>query len=447
MDATRFSLASAGLLATLLAAGCGDDAPADADAQPIDGSIGIDGEVADARLVDATPLLDSIQPTCAPVNGTTLTTEIVADDLDDPVLVTAPPGDGRLFVVEQPGRIRIIKDGALLETPFLDLSDEDEDPVNALGNEQGLLGLAFHPSYAANGRYFVYYTAKSPSGALVIAEYHVSANPDISETSEERLLAVPHSSNSNHNGGTIEFGPNDGFLYAGTGDGGSGGDPPDNAENNTRLLGKMLRIDVDQPGTPEKPYGIPASNPFADSEDGPGDPRPEIWAIGVRNPYRFTFDTNGDLYIGDVGQDAREEIDVQPANSEGGENYGWDIWEGNFCHEAPAGAGGVCPTAGYTEPVTTLTHLPQGQGGPCAITGGAVYRGACFPDIEGWYFYTDYCEPILRTFTWDGDADDDRELDGVDLGGSVTSLHTDALGEIYLTNRGGSVRHLVVEAN
>ena len=244
----------------------------------------------------------------------------IASGLTSPVFIThAGDGSGRLFVVEQPGRIRIIKNGTLLATPFLDIHT-----LVRSGGEQGLLALAFHPSYRTNGKFYVAYTAPRNGDAtgsvLTLEQFSVSANPDqANPNSGAIVLTIDHPVNSNHNGGTLAFGA-DGYLYWSTGDGGSGGDPPNNAQNLSRLLGKILRLDVNS----GSPYGIPSSNPFFSNPDP--SIRKEIWAYGLRNPWRISFDRlTHDLYIGDVGQSTREEIDVQPASSTGGENYGWRV--------------------------------------------------------------------------------------------------------------------------
>src|SRR5688572_30253196 len=277
-----------------------------------DGGVAKDTPQIDASNIDARPAADAAVATCTPQSGTNLALQPVATGLSSPVFLTAPPGDARLFIVEQPGRIRIVKDGTLLETPFLDI----RGPVRSTGDEEGLLGLAFHPDYAQNGRFFVYYTADSPNGDNLVAEYTVGANPDVADTAEERLITFAHPGEGNHNGGGIAFGP-DGYLYIGTGDGGGSNDEHGNGQPLTTPLGKMLRIDVDVAGT----YAIPATNPFVG--DG-GGVREEIWANGLRNPWRWSFDRmTDDLYIADVGQLQREEVNVQPAASTGGENYGW----------------------------------------------------------------------------------------------------------------------------
>ncbi|MBI3659100.1 PQQ-dependent sugar dehydrogenase [Candidatus Acetothermia bacterium] len=288
-----------------------------------------------------------------------------------PVFVTHP-GDqsGRLFVVEQGGTIRLIKNGNLLSTPFLNITDKVLS-----GSERGLLSVAFPPSYSSKKHFYVYYTDQN--GDLIISRFGLTANPDVANpNSEEILLTINHRANSNHNGGQLAFSPNDGFLYIGTGDGGGGGDPDGNGQNADSLLGKILRIDVE---SGVNPYAIPASNPFV----GRMGYRSEIWALGVRNPWRYAFDhQTGDLYIGDVGQNSFEEIDVQSASSTGGENYGWNIMEGLHCFNT-----NTCNQAGLTLPVAEYDH----SDGDCAVTGGRVYRGQAFPTFSGIYFFADFC--------------------------------------------------------
>jgi len=276
-------------------------------------------------------------------------------------------------VLERAGRVRIINaTGALVPTAFLD--------INALvgdsGGEQGLLGLAFHPDYPSNGRFYLAYTDNS--GALVLARYSVSADPNLANPASAAVLLTIPKPAANHNGGMLAFGP-EGYLYLAVGDGGGAGDPSENGQSRTTLLGKILRLDVDS----ASPYAIPADNPFV------GDPDPlvraEIWAYGLRNPWRFSFDADlGSLYIGDVGQGTREEIDYEPAGAAGGLNFGWNTMEGSLCYDPPSG----CDTTGLTLPVAEYeTHAD----GSCAVTGGYVYRGSRSPQMEGVYLYGDYC--------------------------------------------------------
>jgi glucose/arabinose dehydrogenase len=279
--------------------------------------------------------------------------------------------DDRLFVVEQRGRIYLVGDGRPLEPPFLNI----EGRVGSAASEQGLLSVAFHPDYAENGRFFVNYTNRQ--GDTVIARYQVSAaDPNRADEDSEQVLMLIGQPYGNHNGGQIKIGPG-GYLYIGMGDGGSGGDPLNHGQNPGTLLGALLRIDVDfEPG--EAAYAVPTDNPFVD-DDGK---RNEIWAIGLRNPWRFSFDAaTGDLYIADVGQNLWEEVNFQPAASKGGENYGWNIMEGNHCYR-----GQGCDQSGLVLPVAEY-----GREGGCSITGGYVYRGRRFPELDGNYFFADYC--------------------------------------------------------
>ncbi|MBF8285408.1 MAG: hypothetical protein HW378_4323 [Anaerolineales bacterium] len=270
--------------------------------------------------------------------------------LDEPVdLKHAGDGSGRLFVIEQPGRIRIVENGELLPDPFLDI----EPLVNSRGNEQGLLGLAFYPDYAANGLFFVNYT--DVNGDTVVARYAVSADdPSRADPASAKIILQVDQPFPNHNGGDLVFGP-DGYLYIGLGDGGSGGDPQGNGQNLNALLGKMLRIDVNH----GDPYAIPPDNPFA----GRAGARPEIWAYGLRNPWRYSFDrATGDLYIADVGQNAYEEVDFQPADSRGGENYGWNKYEGFHAYDGGATDGLTMPVAEYAHAVGGCLLLRAGVG-------------------------------------------------------------------------------------
>src|ERR1044071_9076496 len=293
---------------------------------------------------------------------TAIQLQLVLSGLSNTVYVTnSHDGTNRLFIIEKAGVIRVAQPGASTTTVFLNITSK----VLSTDNERGLLGLAFHPQYAINGRFFVYYTRQT-DGALTIAEYRVSADPNVADPNSEIVFGgsfpIQHSANTNHNGGTIEFGP-DGYLYAGPGDGGSANDPPNNAQNINALLGKILRIDVDHPNGAVQ-YSSPVDNPFFGSTQGAD----EIYAIGMRNPFRFSFDRGtGQLWVGDVGQNAREEIDIVTL----GGNYGWRVMEGMICN--PAFNGGVCtPPAGSILPIFDYSHA----GGRCSITGGYVYRGA-----------------------------------------------------------------------
>jgi len=341
----------------------------------------------------------------------------VVSGLEAPVEVgNAADGSGRLFVVEQGGRIRIVRANALLPTPLLDLS-----ALVVSGGEQGLLGLAFHPQFRSNGRFFVNYT-RSPDGATVIASYRVSAtNPDVGDPSTAQILLVIPQPFANHNGGTLRFGP-DGYLYIGMGDGGSGNDPDNRAQDLHSLLGKLLRIDVDH----DFPYTVPPSNPFFGSTLTP-EPAPEIFASGLRNPWKYSFDRlTGDLYIGDVGQDAREEVDFVPAGTGAGANFGWRVMEGLQCTMR----GGVrpCGAPEFTAPVFDYGH-DQG----CSITGGYVYRGAEAPSLFGRYVFADYCSGRFWVLSRNGAGVWTSELLFQRTNGP-TSFGEDEQGNVYFTD-------------
>lgn len=329
------------------------------------------------------------------------------------VLVPGVEGESRLYVLEQAGRVRIIQGGQLLEEPFLDLTDR----VLSTGAEQGLLGLAFHPDYRSNGIFFVHYTGR-PDGQTVVARLRRSADDPRrgDPTTAEVILTVPQPF-PNHNGGSLLFGP-DGYLYIALGDGGSAGDPGNRAQNLETLLGKILRIDVSQPG----PYRIPSDNPFVSK---PG--RDEIWAYGLRNPWRISFDRRtGDLYIADVGQQEREEVNFQPAASRGGENYGWKVFEGTRRYSA-----GNLPDAVF--PVAEYTH----EGGNCAISGGYVYRGRAIPDLEGIYLYGDFCSGRIWGLRRTEGSWQSRQLLKTDA--NIAAFGEDEAGELYVVDRKGSI--------
>ena len=344
----------------------------------------------------------------------------VGSGTSSPIFIThAGDGSGRLFVAEQGGRIQIIKNGKLLPTPFLDIHT-----LVRFGGEQGLVALAFHPSYRTNGKFYVAYTAPRNGDAtgsvLTLEQFTVSAgNPDLANpNSGSVLLTIDHPVNSNHNGGTLVFGQ-DGYLYWSTGDGGSGGDPPNNAQNLNVLLGKILRLDVNSGA----PYGIPATNPFFSSTDP--NVRKEIWAYGLRNPWRISFDRlTHDLFIGDVGQSTREEIDFQPANSTGAENYGWRVMEGSLCFNPSSG----CDQSGKVLPVAEYNHTLG-----CSVTGGYIYRGANFPGLSGTYFYGDYCSG--RFFSLVNDPQNGwTSAQVIDTPYSISTFGEDEQGELYLAD-------------
>ncbi|MFI5294608.1 MAG: PQQ-dependent sugar dehydrogenase [Thermodesulfovibrionales bacterium] len=338
-----------------------------------------------------------------------------------PVDITHAGDDSRrLFVVEQGGRIMIIRADVLLAAPFLDISDRVLS-----GGERGLLSVAFPPGFATSGRFYVNYT-RQPDGATVVARYHVSANPDIADhLSEERLLVISQPF-PNHNGGQLAFGP-DGFLYIGMGDGGSAGDPRKYAQNHGSLLGKMLRIDVES-GT--LPYSVPPTNPFVQTLGY----LPEIWALGLRNPWRFSFDRQtGDLYIGDVGQNLYEEVDFQPAASTGGENYGWNIMEASHCYLSTS-----CSSAGLVLPVAEYDHTT----GDCAVIGGMVYRGQKYPGLQEVYLYGDYCTGRIRGLKKDGGSFQNTILFASPY--AITTFGEDESGSIYLSDyKSGSIYRVI----
>lgn len=322
---------------------------------------------------------------------TTLTTELVASGFSNALEARSLPGDDRIFVVEQnQADIHIIDaSGAVLPTPFLDLTGKVQT-----GGERGLLGLAFHPDYETNGYFYVNYTRGNPNRTIV-ERYSVSTtNPNVADASSGfQILSFPQPQ-SNHNGGCLRFGP-DGYLYIGTGDGGGAGDSSCNAQNPGTYLGKMLRIDVDG----GSPYAVPATNPYVST---PGF-LPEIWGVGLRNPWRYGFDPlTGELFIGDVGQSSREEVNVVPA-SDGPFNFGWKMMEGTTCFGTGGCPGGIlpCNNAALTDPVTEYPHTGP-FGGPCSITGGEVMRDCSIPGLFGTYFYADYCSAQIFSFDYTG---------------------------------------------
>ena len=324
-------------------------------------------------------------------------------------------GDERLFVVEKSGKIKILnQNGSVNSTPFLDI----EDRVSTNANERGLLGLAFHPNYPENPFFFVNYT--NNSGATTISKFSVSANQDIANDSETILLEI-NQPYANHNGGCINFGP-DGNLYIGMGDGGSGGDPQNYSQNTESLLGKMLRINVNSGA-----YSIPENNPYGD----------EIWSIGLRNPWKFSFDSlNGDLWIADVGQNEFEEINMvqnNPANI----NYGWRCYEGN----EPYNLSG-CPEEGLTFPVSTYSHYSSGDF-KCSITGGYVYRGNQISGLNGVYFFADYCSGEIGLLSKNENDEWDMSLAFPNINGSWVSFGEDINGELYIASINGGIYKII----
>ena len=349
----------------------------------------------------------------------------VLQGLDAPTFAAALPGTDTLLVLEQAGRIRSVQNGELQAEPFLDIRDR----VSA-GGERGLLGLAFHPRFADNVLFYVHYSARTVDGTdidngdTVVSEFSVGAQGTADPSSERRVLTVDQPY-ANHNGGMLAFSPRDGYLYIGLGDGGSARDPQGNGQNLDTLLGKMLRIDVDARDAGE--YGIPSGNMTGSGV------RPEIWSYGLRNPWRYSFDDNGDLYIADVGQGDLEEVDYEPAG-EGGRNYGWKIMEGTSCHDPESG----CNQDGITLPV-----VEYGRGSGRSITGGYVYRGQAIPELQGVYLYADYASGLISALRIEngalvGSKDITSSINPDDISG-FTSFGVDAQGELYLLASNGGL--------
>lgn len=355
-----------------------------------------------------------------------------------PVQVTnAGDGSNRLFVVEQDGRIRIINSPVV--TPFLDISSlvrsASDPPPNQGGSEEGLLSVAFHPDYENNGYFYVYYN--NINSDIVIARYSVSSNPNIANSaSGVTILTIPHPGETNHNGGQLMFGPLDGYLYAGTGDGGSGNDPPNNAQNINSLLGKVLRLNV----TGVTTYSIPPGNPYAGAAPGAD----EIWDLGLRNPFRYSFDRGdssgngkGDLYIGDVGQNAREEISYHAATTPGGVNFGWRCKEGTLINP------NVTPCspallASLTDPIAEYNNPAQGR----AVTGGFVYRGSLYPALKGYYFFADFVSRRIWSIFKTGSTFSAPAVEINDAGFNISAFGEDEQGELYVVGYNGSIYRL-----
>lgn len=335
--------------------------------------------------------------------------EPVADGFERPVVITHAH-DARLFVVEQGGVVQLVKDGEVQRVPFLDITDR----VRA-GGERGLLGLAFPTDHAASGRFYAYYTDQD--GNSVLSRFSLAGEPDRADPGSEEVLLRVEQPYSNHNGGQLSFGP-DGYLYLGLGDGGSGGDPQGNGQRLDTLLGTLLRLDVDV----DDGYAIPADNPFAGTDGA----RPEIWAYGLRNPWRFSFDRDtGDLFIADVGQNAYEEINLQPAGSQGGENYGWNTMEAEHCFQPPRD----CDTSGLVLPIFSYPHGPRWGS---SITGGYRYRGENVPDLQGAYVFGDFSSGRVWALREDGGAWSAEPL--FEDGFPLSTFGEDAAGELYLAD-------------
>jgi glucose/arabinose dehydrogenase len=392
--------------------------------------------VTPAPSVTGTP---SATPAASPTSGpaatapgsaspaTSIRLEPVAEGLASPLFVgNAGDGSGRLFVLEQGGRVRVIRDGQLLADPYLDLAGR-----LVAGGEQGLLGLAFSPTFAADGRLYVDYTDRA--GNTIVSEFTApDPGADRADPSSERVLLRIEQPYANHNGGALAIGP-DGLLWIATGDGGSGGDPQGNGQRLDTLLGKLLRIDPRPAGG--APYAIPADNPFAGRAAGRNDARAEIWAYGLRNPWRFSFDrATGDLWIGDVGQGSWEEVDRWPAGSPDGPNFGWNTMEASHCFEPADG----CARDGLVLPVAEYGH-DRG----CAITGGFVYRGTAVPGLQGTYLFADYCSGTIWGLAAAASRPAPRVL--LESGLSIAAFGEDEAGELYVVDlRGGRVLRVVV---
>lgn len=368
-------------------------------------ALGCEGE----QIVESPP--DSLRLVLAPV----------ATGLSQPVAFATAPGDGRLFIAERTGRIRVVEGTTLRSSPFLDLSGV----VGAGGSEQGLLGLAFDPDFATTRYFWVSYT--DTQGDTRVVRYRRSLNnPAVADPASGTVVLAVDQPFANHNGGQIAFGP-DGLLFVGLGDGGGAGDPQGAGQDPTTLLGKLLRIDV----RGAQPYVIPPDNPFA----GDTTVRQEIWALGLRNPWRWSFDVPGDrLYVADVGQNLVEEVNAVPADA-GGRNYGWSVAEGDQCFVTP-----TCDVSGFVAPVLTYTHEDG-----CSVTGGFVYRGAAIPELAGHYFYSDYCGGWLRSFRLEADTAAGRREWDVGPIGSVTSFGVDRAGELLILTAEGDVWRLARE--
>jgi glucose/arabinose dehydrogenase len=353
---------------------------------------------------------------------------VITTGLSSPVDI-AHCGDTRLFIVERAGNIRILRpDGTLAPQPFLNITSR----VLSTGSEQGLLGLAFHPQYATNGRFFVYYTTGSGNGTLRLSRFTVGTDPDQANAGSESILWELAKPYTNHNGGDLDFGP-DGYLYFAPGDGGDGGDPGDRAQNMSLAFGKVLRIDVDN-GTP---YGIPTTNPYATSNTV----LRSIWAVGLRNPWRFGFDRqNGDLWIGDVGQSTQEEMNRWPAGNNTGPNFGWRCYEGDVAHNTTG-----CQAIGnYVFPVQA--HA-QNSGNWCSIIAGRVYRGSLYPALQGRFLYSDYCHGRIHSLRSNGSGGWIPEQLTTSGSFGIASIAEDANGELYVVNTASNQLLRIIDAS
>ncbi len=377
------------------------------------------------KTIDASP---DAPPACsAPTAGSTISARMIGTVPGAAMLATSPPADPRLFVVDRDGYVWIFDNEVRGQESFLDISDNI-----AAGGEQGLLGLAFHPMYAANGLFYVFYTTSDKN---VVARCGTSTTNPNKSTGCTPILEIPDFA-GNHNGGMMEFGK-DGFLYIGTGDGGGGGDPQRTAQNTNNLLGKMLRIDVDHQDA-GKQYAVPADNPFGN----------EVFMYGLRNPWRWSFDAaNGDLWIGDVGQGVIEEVDVLRAGQQKGKNLGWSVYEGTGCCMSQGdrctqtGTQAACNLTDVVMPKDERTH----SAGWLAIIGGQVYRGSCYTDMVGWYFYSDNSKGGLAKARLDGDTFTKMDLPG-QFPNNPASIHADSRGELFITTSSTPGRIYHIEA-
>jgi len=369
--------------------------------------------------------------------------QMVASGLEKPLFVThAGDGSGRIFVVEQPGKIRILEEGELLPAPFLDISER----VNDRSNEQGLLGLAFAPNFKETGFFFVNYTDEN--GATIVARFQIAPNDvNLAQADSERVILKIDQPAGNHNGGMLAFGPDE-YLYIGTGDGGAANDRFGNGQNPQSLLGKMLRIDVLTDSA--EPYTIPADNPWVETDWAGQDVLDEIWAVGLRNPWRYSFDrATGDLWIGDVGQNQYEEVNYVPVATRPPLNFGWPIMEATHCFGSAD-----CEQTGLWMPVAETDHQ-----GNCSLTGGYVYRGQAFPELDGVYLFGDYCSGKIWATLPDPDVESEplteqgpaqstserRTVELLDTNLSINSFGEDEAGELYVVDhRGGAVSRIVI---
>lgn len=416
-------------LVVLFVAGCASGGPL---AVPRSADTALESTFTPTTSAESAPVvLPTVTPTPEMVafdpSGVTVTAQPVVDGLTAPLFVThAGDGSGRLFIVEKGGAIRILADGELIDEPFLNISDR----VNSSGNEQGLLGLAFPPGYEELGYFFVNYT--DSTNATQISRFAVDdSDPNRADPLSEFSVLRIEQPARNHNGGMLAFGP-DGYLWIGTGDGGGGNDVYGNGQNPATLLGKMLRIDVTS--DPGQAYLIPPDNPWVDATWKGQDVRDEIWAIGLRNPWRYSFDRQtGDLWIGDVGQNLYEEIHMTPAGSLGGLNYGWPLMEGFDCRVAEG-----CDPNELVYPV-----VDYGRPGHCSVTGGYVYRGAQFPALAGVYLYGDYCSGVIWG-TWYDETGNWATAELLASGITLSSFGEDEAGELYTTDlRTGTVAQIM----